>query len=1316
MADRSSPVAVLSEGIFTQVTAGIESGYGLRNDGRVFSWGDNQYGQLGDGTIIGKSTPGIVAGIHKFDYIAAGWHHILGLKSNLSLWAWGRGDSGQLGTGTTSAASPISVAGGHEFIKVDAGECHSIGLKADGSVWTWGCNDNNQLGYEIFTGAIGAVADGGGQAIDQNGVLWGWGLNISGYLGDGTTTARSSPVSVLNTGGNSWLAITPGPFPGVLFPSGDWLDDPCAIPGNCRGIGRTGANEQWGIKDEGNGETSLWMWGDNYYGSLGNGTWLVDASSPTSVLNSRNWGFWTAQAGNVSCALDRYGKLWCWGRTSQYPLNFGDIPQSFSSPVEVSGIMQDHCPPDDWYCTDFIGRGHKVLSMNAGGLNGIVLDFGGSAWLWGSSGSSTGHMCQGVLGAGTQFGSPTQMPTGLGWPNVWVHAAMGEGHSIYISGQAILDTNERDVWMCGYNDVTAAMEGAKFGAGGPTGRSTPTVVIGRPHSAIKVDAGISSPTFGFLREDGSLWMWGENNNGECGVGNLTNPITSPTSVLGSGQSYSFVDFVIGGESGTVALDNLGRVWGWGQWGHVGDNTTNNRSIPTMTSLPAITPKTYQTTPRIVQGEYSGFSDISAGDNHNLAIDENDFVWAWGDNAGGQLGDGTTTNKSSPISVPGLSNIIDIAAGTQYSYALDANGQIWQWGDIPCDNPTSTPVAMPLPCEFDIECAYQTTLMTSSLWGWGDNSQGQLGIGDITDRWVPTLIKSRSFKAIGVGTTHNIVLELDGTARTFGDNSAGQLGNNSTTDSSYPVSVAGGHVFEKVCAGFSHTCGMKADGTVWCWGGNTYGELGANLPNTSRSSPVSVFGGHSFVDLVCNGRTTFGIKANGEAWAWGRDLDGALGVVTPTGDQSTPASVAGNYNWRMISPGTNYTVLGCDVGGNAFGWGTNDYGEVGDGTQTNRGSPTPVAGGHKFVKMAAGSLHSMGLKEDGSVWAWGRGEEAGLYNGCALGIESAGQNYSSPISVYRTWMFDRLASGIGPGYNYTPGTRSVWTDDYRDDLFNPAGKAISFIDIRAGYYHNIGLEQRPEGCRIWKWGQGAGGRLGIDTIEVVGGTPLYTPASTLPSYDDMWFPGKDFFDTSYGASSNLAPYWLTWGPVARSGGMHIWSSDGASTDTQNMAYAVAYVGSSNFAFNTFFRINQTFWANSNWQRCGIFFWIDHENWFGIWRTYADGNKREVRQTVNGVGSTRSAAANTDFELGFQLGRTDTDFNARWGNDGVTWNNIGTWSLGGWAGKSGFIGLFANHNDEFPGTPPDVLSFGVTFDWIKASSLSPPAGWTPAFGNP
>lgn len=660
MADVSSPIAVTTDGIFTQVTAGYESSYGLRADGDIFSWGDNTYGQLGDNSQTQRDTPVRIVGNHKFDYIAAGFYHILGLKEDGSVLAWGDNSLGQLGDGTSvpsSASSPQSVVGGHSFTKVDAGECHSVGLKADGSIWVWGCNNSGQLGIQLQSGAIGAGAQGYGSAIDENGVLWMWGFNLSGQLGDNSTTNRSSPVTVV--GPQGW-----GLYPEIpLLATG-----PCNIPGNCGGIGQHSDNLSWAMKTDG----STWMWGDQNQGQLGvGGGYTTNYSSPKSVLGSGDNKFWTIYSTGGSpastYALAADGTLWVWGYTN-YVLGGTAAPLSINSPIEVEGYIWDARGAFD----PFIGQVFRYLSAGVfGGLAGT----GSRVWVWGSNAAGDdGKLCTGDV---VNHHSPTQLS------GFWIHAAHGEKHTV------LIDTSGT-IYMCGYNDVYNGMSpigcapNCWFGGGGPTNRSTPTLVQGGPHSAIKVATGQNSPTHGYLCEDGSLWMWGENNQGECGVGD-TNPRSVPTSVLGSGVSYRFVDFVIGGESGTVAIDDTGQVWGWGSWQHVGDNTTTNRTTPTKTSLNVITPEEFRSSPTQIGDDVTGpfFTDIAAGNQHTLALKEDGSAWAWGSNTSGQIGDNTITDAPAPISVVGGHSFIDIAAGTDFSYALKDNESVWAWGNNTC---------------------------------------------------------------------------------------------------------------------------------------------------------------------------------------------------------------------------------------------------------------------------------------------------------------------------------------------------------------------------------------------------------------------------------------------------------------------------------------------------------------------------------------------------------------------------------------------------------------------------------------------------------
>jgi alpha-tubulin suppressor-like RCC1 family protein len=652
MADVSSPIAVSTDGIFTQVTAGYESSYGLRADGTIYAWGDNTYGQLGDNSQTQRDVPVRVVGGHIFDYVAAGWYHTLGIKTNGSLFGWGDNSLGQLGDGSvpSSASSPQSIVGGHSFVKVDAGECHSIGLKADGSIWTWGCNESGQLATQLQAGAIGAGAQGYGSAIDENGVLWMWGFNISGQLGDNSTTNRSSPVTV--AGPQGWGIHPQIPQLGM---------DPCLVPGNCGGIGQHSDNLSWATKTDG----SLWMWGDQNQGQLGVGNWTTNYSSPVSVLLSIHTKFFAvASTGGLPAstyALGSDGHIYVWGYTG-YILSGTAAPLTVNSPIQVESYIFDARGPFD----PFVGRVFRYISAGVfGGLAGS----GAKVWVWGqNAGGHDGRICTGDV---VNHHSPTQLS------GIWTHAAHGENNTILIDSAG-------NVYGCGNNAPGSGMSPPWFGGGGPVARSTPTIIVGAPHNAIKVAAAQNSRYFGFLRADGSLFMWGGNNFGQLGVGDTVSR-TSPTSVLGSGQSYSFVDFVIGGESGTVAIDTEGKVWGWGQWGHVGNNTTTNRVTPTQTLLNPITPEEFRSSPTRLGDSATGpfFTDIAAGNQHNLALKQDGSAWAWGSNTSGQLGIGTIQNAIAPQSVIGGLSFIDIAAGIDFSYALQADETIWAWGDNTC---------------------------------------------------------------------------------------------------------------------------------------------------------------------------------------------------------------------------------------------------------------------------------------------------------------------------------------------------------------------------------------------------------------------------------------------------------------------------------------------------------------------------------------------------------------------------------------------------------------------------------------------------------
>jgi alpha-tubulin suppressor-like RCC1 family protein len=308
--DRGLPVQVMSESNCKAIAAGYGFSVVLMQDGTLWAWGQNDNGQLGDGTLIDKTTPVQVVSDINWKTVAAGYGHVLAIKEDGTLWAWGKNTYGQLGDSTLVDKNvPVQVGYGNTWTAVAAGYGHSLAVKGDGTLWAWGKNDDGQLGNGLNVDSstpeqvgssdnwwIVAAGYSHSLALTKDGSLWAWGLNNYGQLGDGTVAGKNAPTRVAF--GSTWIYLS------------------------------AGVGHSIGIKQDG----SLWAWGLNKYGQLGDGT-LVDKSGPVQVEPGSTWS--AVGAGYYhSSAIKTGGTLWTWGYNVNGQLGNGTLSDS-ATPLQV---------------------------------------------------------------------------------------------------------------------------------------------------------------------------------------------------------------------------------------------------------------------------------------------------------------------------------------------------------------------------------------------------------------------------------------------------------------------------------------------------------------------------------------------------------------------------------------------------------------------------------------------------------------------------------------------------------------------------------------------------------------------------------------------------------------------------------------------------------------------------------------------------------------------------------------------------------------------------------------------------------------------
>jgi alpha-tubulin suppressor-like RCC1 family protein len=350
-------------------------------------------------------------------------------------------------------------------------------------------------------------------------------------------------------------------------------------------------------------------------------------------------------------------------------------------------------------------------------------------------------------------------------------------------------------------------------------------------------------------------------------------------------------------------------------------------------------------------------EVSAGYNHTCVCRASGGVLCWGTNESGELGRGTTTQGHTPAAVVGLADAVAISAGNLHTCARRSSGEVACWGrnnygqlgdgTTGDDHLTPTAVvgvtdAVEISTGWGHTCARRTS---GQVVCWGYNDSGQVGDGTFdNDRSTPTpVVGLMNAVEVSNGASHTCARRSSGEVACWGYNLFGQLGDGTRRDHPTPTAVVDLTDAVQISAGWLHTCARRSSGEVLCWGFNLHGELGDGT-TTDRYTPTRVVGladGTAAVEVSVGAEHTCARLASGEVNCWGSNEHGQLGDGTTT-DRTTPTRVVGLDDAIELSA-HGYHTCARRGSGEVVCWGRNAFGQLGDGTTTGRQTPTPVVG-------------------------------------------------------------------------------------------------------------------------------------------------------------------------------------------------------------------------------------------------------------------------------------------------------------------------------------------------------------------------------------
>ena len=1077
--DRATPVQ-LATGV-VQAAAGFENTLFLKADGTLWGVGGNSEGQLGDGTTTRRPSPVQVAsGVAAVR--SGGNYHTLFLKTDGTLWTMGRNWYGQLGDGTQTR-QPVPRQLADQVVDFSLGERNNYYLKADGNLWGVGNNDYGQIGPNLgnvitspvkFAGGIAHIFAGDLHAflLKPDGSLWACGYNVNGQLGDGSTNNRSVPIqidtAVAGASGASRYSLLLSRKPGIaVHPASVTI-----LPGQSATLSVVAGGPgplvyQWFQGPAGNvsqpvtgatgssfttpglnSTTSYWVRVSNAYGSAGSTAATVTIGSPPTI---------TVQPAAITAQL--------------FPRNaFLTVTASGGSPTYqwYRGAVGDTSAP-------VAGATSAVLVVPA--LTATtsfwvrVTTVGGTADSTGATVTVSAPQSFNLLATGSNGGkfgdgttastlSPRPVGTGI------THAAGAYGHSLFVKADGTL-------WSTGYN------ASGQLGDGTTTTRAT----------AVQISTQVSRVSAGpdhslFLKTDGTLWGMGSNANSRLGDGTTTSrlrPVQLATGVvhMSAGQKHS------------LFVKSDGTLWSVGDntYGQLGDGTAVSRSTPIQVA--------------------TGVVQCAAGWDHSIFLKVDGSLWGMGYNYEGELGDGSPYSRLTPVQT--ATGVTTIAAGIRTSFSVKTDGTLWASGENTNNKlgdgtytDRRTPVQISSGVAQVFTGYYHNMFLKTdgSLWAMGNNLPGAFGDGTTTSRSTPVQVAT----GIGYAAPGNqfslffslkpaFVTQPAAASILYGESATLTVavsdqspvtyqwyqGQSGTTTS--PVAGATGASFT--------TPALATTSTYWARVTNSLGltadSSAATVTVTLNTAPA-ISSQPAAASVPFFDRASFAVGATGGSlsYQWYRGLRGDTSAPVPGASGPmllTPPLLATTSFWVRVSNSVS-TVDSASVAAtvtprpplNLKGSGQNDYGQLGDGTTTNRLTPVSIAS--EVVSVSTSTSHSLFIKADATLWAMGSNVSGQLGDATTT-------RRLSPVQVAAGVIYASANNGISL-FLKTDGT--LWgtgTNGYgRLGLGSGVTSTSTPVQIAAGVAHFAAgrthvLFVKTDGT-LWGLGDNATGQLGNGT--------------------------------------------------------------------------------------------------------------------------------------------------------------------------------------------------------------------------------------------